>query len=134
MNVHRLDGPKANSAFPTCKEEDEVALDVTDKVLSMDGCPEAFKAESFIDALAEEDGGAILSLFGQLVNKGGYQEAERPDLGPHYEVQVRDIRASRPLIVLRSQKTQKLPEGWMDLAQMELLPAELRGPESKKAK
>ena len=56
------------------------------------------------------------------------KEAERPDLGPHYEarkfllcfrisncrcwqVQVRDSRASRPLIVLRSQKTQKLPEG-----------------------
>ena len=28
-----------------------------------------------------------------------------------WQVQVRDIRASRPLIVLRTQKTQKLPEG-----------------------
>ena len=71
-----------------------------------------------------------------LSNLKVWKEKERPDLGPHYEaqlplwipccsrhlakpkcrrwarqVQVREIRASRPLIILRTCKTEKLPEG-----------------------
>jgi len=132
--VRRLEGPKANTAFPNCSEQDEVALDVTDFVFGMVKCPQAFKEKSFIEALAEEDAAEILAVFGQLINEGGYKEKERPDLGPHYEVQVREIRASRPLIVLRTCKTEKLPEGWMSLPQLGLLPTELTGSESKKGK
>ncbi|CAJ1403694.1 unnamed protein product [Effrenium voratum] len=121
-------GVKANTDLPSCRD-DEVAFDITDKVLGMEGCPAAFQTRGFCEALAE-DGSMILALFGQLLNPQGYKEVERPDLGPHYEVQVRLPQR----FILRTLKEQKLPEGWEEL-RASLLPPELAGgSEPKKAR
>ncbi|CAE7508707.1 rsph10b [Symbiodinium natans] len=133
--VARIAGPKqkANTDVPEASDTEEVAYDITEKVLQMAGCPRQFQMQSFCRALSEEGGAIILRLFGQLVNEQGYEEAERPDLGPHYEVQVRGLR-SRSTFVLRTQKSQKLPPGWADLPQVSLLPPELSGPSSSDTK
>jgi len=124
--IARLASPKvqANSKVPEVDDAEEVAYDITKKVLSMAGCPPQYKTNSFCEAFAEAGGSVILQLFGQIINQQGYEEPERPDLGPHYEVQVRDLQAKQFKIVLRTQRKQQLPEGWDDLPQVSLLPDE----------
>jgi len=125
--IARIAGPKleVNTASLDCGP-DEVAFDITEKVLSAQEC---LRGRSFLAAMAKDNGPELLKLFGTLLSPTGYEESERPDLGPHYEVQVRGLRDDRPTFILRTSKMQSrilgMLAGWKNLPAATLLPEEL---------
>lgn len=126
--IARIGGEKlkANWNIPM-PGEDEVVYDVTEKILSQQAGVHC-QRRRFLEVLESDDAGPqVLQLFGSLL-KCHEPEPHRPDLGPHYEIQVRGLQTSKPTFALRCRRSQALPSGWTELPRLELQVKELEHP------